>query len=250
MPGAAAAGDPVQRPDCMVELGLLPPYVMEDVREAYRQKALGTHPDRGGDAAAFSRLSKAYDRALEYVRFQGDRRAWIANQVEWHLLQEEVAAEIRSRNGEVEFEHMDWVKASWGDGFEVLASRLRTVRMRGLRDGDAFLAYLGSRQLPYLTGLDLAGSHITDAGLRSLATFAVMQWLDLSETQVTFSGLRAALDQWPALTRLNVKGTGLGCLRRWLLARSHPRVSVVGVSPGAQMLSHPTAGEVLLPDRR
>jgi hypothetical protein len=234
----------------MVVLGLLPPYVLEDVREAYRQKALSAHPDRGGDAAAFARLSDAYEQAVEYLRFHGDRRAWIASQVELHLLHEEVAAEIRSRKGEVEFERMDWVKASWGEGFELLASRLRTIRMRGLQDGDTFLAYLASRPLPYLTGLDLAGSHVTDAGLRSLTKLSVLQWLDLSETQVTYSGLRAALGELSALTRVNLNRTRLGWLRRRLLARAYPRVSVVAVAAGTQMESHMSPVGVLLPGRK
>jgi hypothetical protein len=249
MTGAPAGGSQ-HRPDFMVVLGLLPPYVVEDVHAAYREKVLGVHPDRGGDAAAFNRLSNAYEQAVEYLRFQGDRRAWIANQVECHLLQEEVAAEIRGRNGEVEFERMDWVKESWGDGFELLAARLRTIRMRGLRDGDTFLAYLSGRQLPYLTRLDLAGSQITDAGLRSMSKFGVLQWLDLSETQVTYSGLRTALDQLPALTRLNVQATRLGWLRRWLLNRSHPRVSVMAVAPGKWMTAPASPADVLLPNRQ
>jgi hypothetical protein len=247
MPGAAATGGPAQRPEFMAVLGLLPPYALEDVREAYRQKALTSHPDRGGDPAEFVRLSDAYDRAIEYVKFHGDRRAWIANQVECHLLQEEVAAEVTRRKGQVEYERMDWVKDSWGDGFEVFANRLRCIRVRGLTNGDAFLAYLGTRHLPFLMGLDLASCQVTDAGLHHLANYGSLHWLDLSNTRVTYAGLRIALKQIPSLTRLNIRN--LGWLRRRLLARDNPRVSIVAEIPGKLTSVTTAPADILLPDR-
>lgn len=233
MSTSAGAGGHQQRPEFMAVLGLLPPYTLEDVKEAYRQKALAAHPDRGGNAVEFNRLSEAYDRATEYVTLQGDRRAWIAAQVECHLAQEEIAAEVKRRGGEAEFERMEWVKATWGEGFEVLADRLRSIRARGLADGDALLAYLNGRQLPFLSGLDLADSRVTDAGLHHLTGLAVLQWLDLSGTDVTYSGLRATLDRCPSLVHVNVKRTRVGWLRRRLLARQFPRVSVVATAPGS-----------------
>jgi hypothetical protein len=232
MSTAASAGGPSQRPEFMLVLGLLPPYTLEDVREAYRQKAFAAHPDRGGDAAEFNRLSEAYDRAIEYVTLQGDRRAWIAAQVECHLAQEEAAAEVRRRGGQVEYENMAWVKATWGEGFELLADRLRSIRARGLADGDAFLTFLSGRHLPYLSGLDLANSRVTDSGLRHLAGFSVLQWLDLSGTDVTLAGVREALGHVAALAYLNVKGTRIGWLGRRSLAKQFPRLRVVAAEPG------------------
>jgi hypothetical protein len=223
-------GSRTQRPEFMAILGLLPPYALEDVREAYRQKALTAHPDRGGDAAEFNRLSEAYDRAVEYVRFHGDRRAWIATRVECHLLQEDVAAEVRRRNGQVEFERMDWVKESWGEGFELLGDQLRYIRVRGQADGDEFLHYLLNRRPPFLIGLDLAGSEVTDAGLQRLAGFATLQWLDLAGTRVTYAGLRQILKDLPSLGRLNLRGT-TGWFRLRLLQRLYPRVRFVTETP-------------------
>lgn len=232
MSNAAEVSTSLQRPDFMVVLGLLPPYVLEDVREAYRQRVLTAHPDRGGDAADFNRLSEAYDRAVDYVTFLGDRRTWIATQVESHLLQEEVAAEVRRRGGQVEFERLDWVKDSWGDGFELLADRLRSIRVHNQPDGDALLAFLGEKRLSYLTELDLSGSRVTDASLHHLAGCTILQWLDLSNTSVTYSGLRSALQHLPSLRQLNVKGTSLGWFRRRLLMYWFPQVSVVAQAPG------------------
>jgi hypothetical protein len=232
MSTAASAGGPLQRPQFMAVLGLLPPYTLEDVREAYRVKALAAHPDRGGDAAEFNRLSEAYDRAIDYVTLQGDRRAWIAAQVECHLAQEEVAAEVARRGGQVEYERMEWVKATWGEGFELLADRLRTIRVRGLADGDSFLAFLSGRNPPYLSGLDLANSRVTNAALRHLAGFPVLQWLDLTGADVTLAAVREALGRVASLVYLNLKGTRVGWLGRRALARQFPRIRVVAAEPG------------------
>jgi hypothetical protein len=215
----------------MAVLGLAPPYALEDVREAYRQRALTAHPDRGGNADEFNRLSEAYDRAMEYVKFHGDRRAWIATRVECHLVQEQVTAEVLRRNGQIDVEHMDWLKESWGEGFELLGDQLRGIRVRGQADGDAFLEFLAPRPLPFLIGLDLAGSKVTDGGLQQLSRCANLRWLDLSDTNVTHSGVRDLLKHLPSLGRVNLKGTSSGWLRRRLLRRSHPSIEVVSETP-------------------
>jgi hypothetical protein len=244
-----AGGGRGQRPEFMAVLGLLPPYAVEDVREAYRQRALTAHPDRGGDAAEFNRLSEAYDRAIEYVTFQGDRRAWIATRVECHLLQEEVAAEVRRRKGQVEFERMDWVKESWGEGFELLGDQLRWIRVRRQTDADTFLEFLSGRRLPYLIGLDLAGSKVTDVGLSHVASSPVLQWLDLAETGVTYTGLRQVMRDLPSLNRLNLKGTAIGWLRRRSLQRTYPGVRIVVETPGSDSLFPKMPVYVPLADR-
>jgi hypothetical protein len=45
-------------------LGLLPGATLLDARRAYRKMALVTHPDRGGSADEFHRLTQAYDAVL------------------------------------------------------------------------------------------------------------------------------------------------------------------------------------------
>jgi hypothetical protein len=217
----------------MAILGLAPPYALEDVREAYRQRALSAHPDRGGNADDFNRLSEAYDRAIEYVKFHGDRRAWIAMRVECHLLQEEVTAEVLRRNGQVDVEHMDWLKDSWGEGFELLGDQLRGIRVRGQADGDTFVEFLAARPLPFLIGLDLAGSKLTDSGLLQLCKCTNLRWLELSDTKVTYSGLRQLLNHLPSLGRVNLKGTSSGWLRRRLLQRSRSSVDIVSETPNS-----------------
>jgi hypothetical protein len=36
----------------------------DEIKRAYRQRALETHPDRGGDAEAFREVQRAYEEAL------------------------------------------------------------------------------------------------------------------------------------------------------------------------------------------
>jgi hypothetical protein len=233
MSSAAGGGETAERPEFMAVLGLLPPYTLEDVREAYRQKVLAAHPDRGGNAADFVRLSEAYDRALEYVTFRGDRRAWIAAQVEVHLLQEDVTAAVRRLGGRVEVERIDWIRRSWGDDFVLLADRLRSIRVPALADGDAFLAFLAGRRPPYLTGLGLAGGKVTDAGLRHLPGCELLRWLDVSGTQVTAAGLREVLGGLPSLRWLNVKDTAVGWWDRRRLRQAYAEVDVLSTSADA-----------------
>jgi hypothetical protein len=45
-------------------LGVEQHATLEQIRAAYRQRALTTHPDRGGDPVAFRALHDAYDEAL------------------------------------------------------------------------------------------------------------------------------------------------------------------------------------------
>jgi hypothetical protein len=61
--GAAASTTP--RPvDPHALLGVAPGASLEEVKAAFRKKALEHHPDRGGDAAAFIATKRAYDRLV------------------------------------------------------------------------------------------------------------------------------------------------------------------------------------------
>ena len=53
-------------------LGVPPGAPLEEVKAAFRRKALEHHPDRGGDAAAFIAVKRAYDRIMR--RRAGRRR--------------------------------------------------------------------------------------------------------------------------------------------------------------------------------
>jgi hypothetical protein len=182
------------RPSFMAVLGLLPPYELADVRAAYRDKVLVVHPDRGGDTADFIRLKQAYDQAVEYTTFHGSRRAWIAARVETHLQQEEVVAEVLRRGGRVEFERFGWMEKSFGEGFPLLAERLRHVYVRDMADGDRFLAFLADHRLPYLVGLDVAGSRVSPARTPHGASQIVREQVDGADTG---NDLSCPRQPWP-----------------------------------------------------
>src|SRR6516162_3224494 len=99
-------------PEFMGTLSLLPPYSLDDVKAAYRAKVLRAHPDRGGSIGEFLKIQEAYERAVEYVGYCGDRRNWIASHVDSYLRQREAAAEVERLGGQVEFEEVDWLRQS------------------------------------------------------------------------------------------------------------------------------------------
>ncbi len=211
-------GDDTDQLEFMTTLGLRPPYTPEDVKAAYHAKAMDAHPDRGGSAADFLKVHEAHERALEYVHFIGDRRKWIANQVEVHLRQQGVAAEVKRLGGKTAFEEMVSMKHSVGD-FALLADRLRVIQLQDTAADDGFLAFLTEKppRVPYLLEINLAGTRITDNGLHAISGFDLLRCLDLSGTRVTDHGIQAAVNSLPSLEWINVAGTELGWLSRWRL---------------------------------
>ena len=85
----------------MVRLELLPPYALEDVKQAYATKAIAAHPDHGGSIGDFLMLQDAYQAAKEYVGLRGDRRQWIAAMVERSLRQDELIAQLKQHGADV-----------------------------------------------------------------------------------------------------------------------------------------------------
>lgn len=202
----------------MATLSLLPPYSLDDVKSAYRAKALETHPDHGGTIDRFLKVQEAYERAVEYVTCCGDRRKWIADHVDSYRRQREAADKVERLGGTVEFEEVDWLRQSVGD-FAWLAERLRVIRLRNTAADDDLLVYLFEEPLrtPYLVELDLAGTRVSDKGLRMLTVLSLLQRLDVSGTKVTGRALRATVDGLPALEELRLAETAIGWMTRWRL---------------------------------
>lgn len=213
----------------MVALGLLPPYSREDVQQAYREKAKTTHPDRGGSEEAFEKLHAAYEQALEYMNFHVDRRQWLASQVDRYVTQEKIGAKVRELGGAIELEHIDWIKRSFGE-YAALVDRLRGIRLRGEKDGDAFIKHLieHAAGLDFLSWLDLAGCQVSDQGVTQLGALKSLRRLDLSSTPISEKALAVA-QALPDLEWINLAGTSIGWWARRSLRRSCPSLQVATI---------------------
>jgi hypothetical protein len=236
---------PLDRPPFMTILGLLPPYELDDVKAAYHDKARLLHPDHGGNPADFIHLKDAYEHAIQYVTFHGSRRTWIASHVETYLQQEEVIAEVLRRGGRVEIERLAWMQKSLGDGFPLLADRLRHIYARNLPDGDTFLTFLTNHKPSYLVGLDLADTRASNQSLTRLTDFELLNWLNLSGTDIDYPTLQSLATSLPSLEWINVNNTQIGWLHRHQLKHAHPQLRVLTdpsppINPGNEILDSAT----------
>jgi hypothetical protein len=221
----------------MVTLGLMPPYQEQDVEKAYHAKLKEIRPDLGGDRQAFYDVQNAYVRAKEYVKFRGNRRGWIANQVDAYLAVHKVIDRLQQFGAKVEIEALDWLQRSFGD-FAQLTESVVGIRLRDAANGDEVLNYLVSQKerLLELRRLDLAGSRISDMALRQLSIFRRLAELDVSRTPISWQGLKVVA-QLPELESVRAEGTHLGWLGRW---RLHRMLSRNRKSAATARTVHPT----------
>src|SRR5262245_29802834 len=91
---SAAAQATESRPEFLVTLGLIPPCMVEDVKQAYLAKVKTAHPDVGGDAGEFRKLQEAFEKATDWARFRASRIAWLSTWVEKYVEQDGVVSEI------------------------------------------------------------------------------------------------------------------------------------------------------------
>ncbi len=62
------------RPSAWSVLGLSPGSSPDELKQAYRKRALETHPDQGGDAERFQQVQRAYDRLKSRIEVGSKRR--------------------------------------------------------------------------------------------------------------------------------------------------------------------------------
>jgi hypothetical protein len=217
-PNPARPAKEIDRPHFMVKLGLMPPYMAEDVEKAYLARIKDIRPDLGGDPQPFYDVQIAYMQAKEYVKFRGDRRGWIATRMEEYLAVREVIEGIKEFGGQVETNSMDWLQKSFGD-FAELTESILGIRLNDSARGEEFIEYLVSQRVKLLElrRLDLAGCAITDAAVRQLSVFRRLQYLNLSRTPITWEALHIV--QWlPELEDVQVERTSMNWLTRRKLA--------------------------------
>ncbi len=236
-PNPARPAKEIDRPQFMVKLGLMPPYMADDVEKAYLARIKDIRPDLGGDPQPFYDIQVAYMQAKEYVKFRGDRRGWIAKRMDEYLAVQEVIDWLKAFGAEVETDALDWLQKSFGD-FAELTEKILAIRVHDAVNGDEFVEYLVSHrdQLLELRRLDLAGCGVSDASIKQLSVFRRLHELDLSRTPITWEALHIV--QWlPELEDVRVDGTGLKWLtRRKLAAQLHRKRKTAA----AMRAVHPT----------
>jgi len=235
---------PAERPDCMVRLGLMPPYTVEDVMHAYRARAKTAHPDAGGDVADFVQLHEAFEQAKQYIEFRGNRLGWLSAMIAGYAAQEEVIEEIVRRGGRVDVEEVDWLHNSFGDDFAQVADKLVGVHLNDPSIGDETLEYLGSQRavLKHVRDLDLSGSGISDDGIVQLKRLPVLRRLNLRKTRVSARGV-SVLCELRSLTRLEIERTAAGWLQRRRLRRKHRDLEIILATPQDPTAAPPAASE-------
>ena len=198
------------RPDFMVTLGLAPPYAIEDVKQAYREKARATHPDRGGSTASFAAVHEAFERAQAYLEFRQDRRGWIASKMARYADLQEAIAQLEQLGAEVTAYAPEWLEQSYGD-FAQLTEHVTKIR---LADSPAPTPFIDAMVEHYaslreLHTLELPGCRLTDDDVLHLSVFQQLRKLDLSRTPITKQAL-AVVVAIESLRELKLDDTNIG----------------------------------------
>ena len=206
------------RPDFMVVLGVAPPYVEADVKQAYFAKAKELHPDHGGNAHDFDALHKAFQQAQQYLEFRRDSRGWIAKQMDGYLHSRQVIEQLEKFGAKVETTMIDWLQRSFGD-FAELTDSIIGVRLDNSSRAEQMIDVMVANReaLERLTRLELPGCQLSDESALRLAAFEQLHHLDLSGTQITKTSLEL-VDVLTALNTFEVANTNVGWWARRKLA--------------------------------
>lgn len=209
----------VHRPAFAVTLGLMPPYAMEDVKRAYREKVKDAHPDRGGDRDAFEQIQRAFEEAGEYLKFRSDRRHWIANRMDEYLGVVGLVERLQALGAEVDSSMLDWVRQSFGD-FADLTVSITAIRLHNSPRAAELVDVMIDEQasLPGLKRLSLAGCQVDNLLALQLRVFKSLAELDLSRTQIGDRALTVA-QFLPDLVEFNVSRTSVGWWANFKLQR-------------------------------
>jgi hypothetical protein len=204
-------------------LGLKPPVSVEDVKQAYLDKAKTAHPDRGGQTQAFIRLHEAFEQATEYARFKAGRMQWLSGWVEQYAEQQQLIEEIKALGGEVEVEGVEWLGQTIGHDFATVMDRLAAVRLSGPRIDDAALVQLGPklRRQAGLHRLALVSTQVTAVGLRQLHRCESLRHLDLTGTRSSAQAVESLVGDLDRLESIVLGDTGIGWAARMKLRLAH-----------------------------
>lgn len=214
------------RPDCMQQLGLLPPYSVEDVKRAYRQLAKSSHPDAGGSAEDFAKLHDTYQRALNLAGFHESRRDWLASQVDRYVQRMEFQTLLTSLGGRCLVQRPDVYLSDYGPDFAQMLCEITAVYLTQGTRVDAALAQIAPQpMIQEARLLDLSFSDVTDNGLRHLSGLPLLG-IDLRTTRIASRGLKH-LSQLPKLEWIHIGRTRIGFWGRFRWRQLHPDVELV-----------------------
>lgn len=211
-------------------LGLQQPVTVEDVKQAYLEKAKTAHPDRGGNNEEFLRLQKAFEQATQYAQFKASRMQWLTRWVEQYADQQKVIDDIKALGGVVQVNAADWLTQSIGPDFATVLDRVTGIRLSGPAIDDRVLLNLAGQRmvLSGLQKLELIDTGITSVGLQQLQAFESLRHLDLSGTDVGEQALESLVSDLPRLETLVLERTNLSWWTRRKLRRARRGLSVVG----------------------
>lgn len=214
------------RPACMQQLGLLPPYSMEDVKRAYRNLAKSSHPDAGGSAEEFARLHEAYERALSLAGFHESRRSWLAARIERYAERQEFEALLSSFGGRCLVQRPEIYLADFGPDFGQMLCEVTAVYLTQSECANEALRTIAVHPVfQEARLLDLSFSSVTDDALPCLSGMPLLG-LDLRRTRVTSRGLKH-VSQLPDLEWLHIGQTRIGFFSRFRWRQSHPEIDVM-----------------------
>jgi hypothetical protein len=198
------------RPDFMAVLGVAPPYVEDDVKQAYFAKAKELHPDHGGNAHDFDALHKAFQQAQQYLEFRRDSRGWIAKQMDGYLHSRQLIDQLENLGANVETTMIDWLQRSFGD-FAELTDSIIGIRLENSQHAEQMIDVMVANRdaLERLTRLEMPGCRLGDEHALKLALFQQLRHLDLSDTQISNVAIEL-VDELAALKSFNVTGTNVG----------------------------------------
>ncbi len=194
----------------MVELGLLPPYALEDVKQAYLIKAKKVHPDHGGTAVEFRALQEAFERAKQYTEFHSDRRSWIAAKMNEYIAVQRVVERLQQYGAEVTTHSIDWLEKSYGD-FAQLTETITSLRLIDSPNADEMIRHMvGEREsLGGLTRLELPSCQVSNEAVLQLEAFQQLRYLDLTGTPITEESL-GIVNMILGLESLELQGSRVG----------------------------------------
>jgi hypothetical protein len=214
------------RPDFMKALGLLPPYSVADVEQAYAEK-LARLPTDGNEAEPTREaLQSAYGSALDFARFRESRRNWMGGHIERYSVRQATINRIVDLGDSYVLQDADRYLWAYGQDFAEIMRQLVKVELSGPGVSDADLDCLADERLgTEIVVLVLRDSAITDAGLSRIRHLKKLRCLDLLNTRVSNKSFET-LCSLSHLEWLQLRGTRVGFWSRRRLRSRMPRLEI------------------------